>query len=372
MLHGQHERRGRKARPCLEPLDDRIVPSAAPAPGIPGAAVAVVHAVAHPHAGPVARFDAAVNRFEQQGLARFEQASRSVSHRIDRLDAMVQNAEDRATAPLDTGATPGTRTAAVRLTSSTVTIARAFDRFATRFEQQWNQAVRSSEDRFGRVVQRDVRTDPALGPTGLAAQANFATTEAARGRSLDGELQAARDNLQSSISSARATAAANVPARQTTTAAAQGVADLRAAVSRVHRAPVIPHPSGVRSAATSAATGTATTTPFLAAGETTMFGFGSAANGSPVTASGLGPLYTATGTVGTGGIPGSTGSGAFGVGTFGGNGDLLGGTVPSPVTGTTGAGVDTGLETFGIGNGLGFGTGIDPTPNGSEGFGLLY
>jgi hypothetical protein len=207
MLHGPHERRGRKARPCLEPLDDRIVPSGAPAPGIPGAAVAAAHAVAHPHAGPVARFGAAVSRFEQQGLARFEQASRSVSHRIDRLDAMVQNAEDRATARLDTGATPGTRTAAVRLTSSTVTIARAFDQFATRFEQRWNQAVRSSEDRFGRVVQRDVRTDPALGPTGLAAQANFATTEAARGRSLDGELQAARDNLQSSINAARSLAA---------------------------------------------------------------------------------------------------------------------------------------------------------------------
>jgi hypothetical protein len=34
------------------------------------------------------------------------------------------------------------------------------------------------------------------------------------------------------------------------------------------------------------------------------------------------------------------------------------------VTGTTGAGVDTGLDTFGFGTGLGVGSGIDLTPNG--------
>ncbi len=83
----------------------------------------------------------------------------------------------------------------------------------------------------------------------------------------------------------------------------------------------------------------------------------------------LGVLPVTTGTAGLGGIAGIAADGPFGIGTCTGNGDLVGGTQPSPVTGTTGAGVFTGLDTFGIGDGFGIGFGFQMTPDGA---GALY
>jgi hypothetical protein len=80
---------------------------------------------------------------------------------------------------------------------------------------------------------------------------------------------------------------------------------------------------------------------------------------------GLAPLPT-TASFGPSGIAGTTADGAFGIGTFTGTGDLVGGTQPSPVTGSTGAGVFSGLDTFGIGSGFGMGFGIQKTPDGGS------
>jgi hypothetical protein len=80
----------------------------------------------------------------------------------------------------------------------------------------------------------------------------------------------------------------------------------------------------------------------------------------------LAPLPTIASSFGPAGIAGTFADGAFGVGTFTGTGNLVGGTQPSPVTGSTGAGVFSGLDTFGVGSGFGMGFGIQKTPDGGS------
>ena len=357
MVHGHDERKKRRARPGVEPLDNRVVPSGASALGTPAVAAAA-HLAAPPHQGVATRFGATVSHIESQVMTPFDRAS----HRIDHVETIDQGAVDRAAARTIAATIPSARAAAVRLTRSTDTIARNFDQSAIRTDLRWNRTARILDDRLDQAVRRDVRRDPALEPMALAAEAHLTTLNAELGSRLAGQLAAARTNLQAAISSAQATAA-NVPAQRAT---GRPGAAFRAALGRVQHAPAVLHPiPGVRAAVRSAAT--ATTTPFLAAGVTSATQFGTA--GSPINGTGLGPVPATMGTLATGGISGSAGNGAFGVGTFGGTGDLVGGTPPSPVTGTTGAGVDTGLDTFGIGTGLGVGSGIDMTPNGD---GLLF
>jgi hypothetical protein len=340
--------------PEVELLEDRVVLSGISALGTHAAAAAAAHVAAHPHQEVAAGLDATVNRFDKQAATQFDRASR----RIDSVEATDHRAVNRALSA---------RTGAVQLARSTGTIAKDFGQFVARSELQWTRTAGTLDNRFDQAVQRAVTTDPALQPATTAAAANFSTTNAELGVRLVGELAAAQTDLQAAISSAEAkaagvhahaTAAAKVHAPQTATARA--FAAIQAAVSRVHRAPVIPRTSAARPAVRSATT--AATTQVLATGPltTTQFGTG----GSPINGAGLGPIPATMGTTATGGIPGSAANGAFGVGTLGGTGDLVGGTQPSPVTGTTGAGVDTGLDTFGIGTGLGVGSGIDMTPNG--------
>jgi hypothetical protein len=343
MIHGHDEKRKWRARPSVEPLEDRIVPSGVSALGTHAAAAAAAHVAAHPHQEVAAGLDATVNRFDKQDATQFDRASRG----IDRALATDHRALS-------------TRTGAVQLARSTSTIAKDFGQFVARSELQWNRTAGTLDNRFDQAVQRSVTTDPALEPAAMAAASNFSTTNAELGVRLVGELAAAQSDLQAAISSAEATAA-GVRAHAPT---ARPAAAVRAAVGRAHHAPVINITSSVRAAVrpTATATAAAATSPFLAAGVVTATQFGT--GGSPVNGAGLGPIPATMGTTAAGGIPGGAANGAFGVGTLGGTGDLLGGTQPSPVTGTTGAGVDTGLDTFGIGTGFGVGSGIDMTPNG--------
>jgi hypothetical protein len=353
MVRGQDEKKKRRARPCVEPLDDRVVLSGASALATHAMATAATHA----HQGIIARFDATVDRFEDQAVTNFDLAGR----RIDRSVTTNQGDVRRDAARLQNGTIPSARTAAVQLSRSTDALARALGQFADRSELRWNQTARTLDNRLDQAVGRDVGTDPALGPAAQAAEANLATRNAELASDLAQELAAARTNLQAAIGSAQAAAAADLAARPAT---ARPAAPAVRVV--VHHASPVQHQLGVRAAVPSAATGTAATSPILATGVTTAAQAGTA--GSPVNGAGPGLVPATMGALPTGGIAGSTGSGAFGVGTVGGNGDFVGGTAPSPVTGTTGAGVDTGLDTFGIGTGFGVGSGIDMTPNGDGPF----
>jgi hypothetical protein len=303
-----------------------------------------------------ARLGATVSHIEQQAVTQFGRVSRQIDH----FETMDQGAVDRAAARLNEGTIPNARTAAVRVTRLADTTAKDLGRFVARTDLRWNQAARILDNRFNQAVRRDLGRNPALEPTALAAEASLMATNAELGSRLAGELAAARTTVQAAIDSAQATAA-DVRAR---TATARAAAAVPAARGLVHHVALVQHPApGVGAPVASAATGTATTTSFLAAGPLTTTQFGTA--GAPISGTGLGPIPAAVGTLATGGVPGGAANGAFGVGTLGGTGDLVGGTQPAPVTGTTGAGVDTGLDTFGIGTGFGVGSGIDMTPNGS-------
>jgi hypothetical protein len=337
MVHGHDEKRKWRARPWVELLEDRIVPSGVSTIGTHAAAAAAAHVSAHPGQGAGARFDTTVNRFDTQAATQFGRASRQ----IDRVEA-----KDRAAA----------RTAAVPHPGSTSAIATGFGQFVTRSELRWNGTAQTLDNRFDQALQRAVTRDPALEPAAMATETSFATTNAELGSRLAGELAAASTDLQAAIGSAQATAATRVGAPRASMSRAAAAA-LQAAVSRVHPASVTPRTSRARPAVRNG-TPPATTTPFLAAGPLTGTQFGT--TGASVVGPGLGPVMT------TAGVSGGAANGAFGVGTVGGTGALLGGTQPSPVTGTTGAGVDTGLDTFGIGTGFGAGTGIDMTPNGDQ------
>jgi hypothetical protein len=341
-------------RPCVEPLDDRVVPSGVTAFGNHAMTAAAAHVAAHPNQGVVAQFDATINHIEQQAVTQFDRASR----RIDHFETMERGAVDRAAARFNEGTISSARASAIQPAGSINAIARDLGRFVTHSELRWNQTARAIDNRFDRAVRRDVRNDPALEPTALAAESDLKIMTAELGNRLAGHLAAASNDLQSAMSSAQATAAV-VRAR---TATARPSVAVPAAPGRVHHAPAVHPTPSARAALTSVATGTATAAPFLAAGLTT--GIQSGTSGSLLNGAGLGPVPATVGPLAPGGIPGSVANGAFGVGTIGGIGDLIGGTPPSPVTGTTGAGVDSGLDTLGIGNGLGVGTGIDMTPNG--------
>ncbi len=219
MVHGQDEKRKRRARPLVEPLDDRVVLSGGAVLGTHAVATAAAHVAAHPHQTAVARIDATVNRFDKQAATQFDRAS----HRIDRIEATDHRAVDQVL---------GARTAAVQLTRSTDAIAKDFSQFVGRSELQWNRTARTLDNRFDRAVQRAVSRDPALEPAAMAAATTFATMNAELGSRLAGELAAGRTDLQAAISSARATDA-NVRAHAAT---ARPDAAIRAAVSRVHRA----------------------------------------------------------------------------------------------------------------------------------------
>ncbi|HZW32240.1 MAG TPA: hypothetical protein VFF52_16125 [Isosphaeraceae bacterium] len=320
----------RKLELGVEALDDRVVLSAA----APHAAAVTV--AAH-HPSVTARFEAAVDRLSSQFQRQLAHFNGLVNTQINRENAVYQGMLSQSVARINDGeALNGPRDEA-SLSQASTAVAKNLNQSLTRVDLKFNRFAQSFDNRLYRLGQQDVKAAPALEAAVIATRGNFQSAEASFISRVNDEFQEESNALQTAIGSVEKAVAASPAARVAARSTSLG--------------------APTRSAT---ATGSGAITSI---GTTTGIGIGTGMT------SGAGPTTGVVGTTATAGVAGSTGNGAFGVGSFGGTGNLVGGTPPSPVTGTTGAGVDTGLDDFGIGSGIGTGTGIDLTPNGT---GLLF